>query len=347
MNPSPSIQLKIQAQANQQKQQMRPSQLKQQSQPSIQAQQQAKMTTPRQQPQIKQQVHAVKVKQQVQTIQARQQLQTVQAKQQIHAVQANSNDPPQPLKIQSINVPLHKKKLDNQLVARRSAPIIARRLSLPMHKLPKLIPKPNIVKQLDQAQMIGKNGRNLLNRINKTNGGLSTAMANVTTVTKQPVQRPLPALNKVVNPTLNRVVNVLGKKISASNVAMLRKSMPPPLTLAGYTTQPATVTQKHSNIAAQVPTKSPIGRLIPVRSILKNNVKQVLRTQTNSALKTYGRDPKLIQLDSTMPIISRVQNGEQVYRMNATLPARNTPEMMDTEVVSSSTAMPIQLPDVM
>lgn len=334
MNPSPSIQLKIQAQANQQRQQMRASQLRQQSQPSLQVpSQQTKMTTPRQQPQIKQHVHAVLARQQVKTIQAKQQL---QAKQQVHAVQSKSNDPPQPLKIQSINVPLHKKKLDNQLIARRSAPIIARRLSLPMHKLPKLIPKPNIVKQLDQAQMIGKNGRNLLNRLNKTNGGLSTAMANVTVTTK-PAQRPIPALNKVVNPT-----NVPGRK----NPAMLRKSMPPPLTLAGYTTQPAIVTQKHPNIAAQVPTKSPIGRLIPVRSILKNNVKQVIRTQTNSALKTYGRDTKLLQLDSTMPIISRVQNGEQVYRMNATLPARNAPEIMDTEVVSSSTAMSIQLPDV-
>lgn len=339
MNPSPSIQLKIQAQANQQRQQMRASQLRQQSQPSLQVQQQAKMTTPRQQPQIKQHVHAVQAKQQVQTIQTKPQLQTVQAKQQVHAVQAKSNDQPQPLKIQSINVPLHKKKFDNQSIARRSAPVIARRLSLPMHKLPKLIPKPNIVKQLDQAQMIGKNGRNLLNRLNKTNGGLSTAMANVTVTTK-PAQRPIPALNKVVNP------NVPGKKNPASNVAMLRKSMPPPLTLAGYTTQPAIVTQKHSNIAAQVPTKSPIGRLIPIKSILKNNVKQVLRTQTNSALKTYSRDSKLLQLDSTMPIISRVQNGEQVYRMNATLPARNAPEIMDNEVVSSSTAMSIQLPDV-
>lgn len=252
-------------------------------------------------------------------------------------VKANNNQHSAPLKIQSINVPLHKSKLDNQSMTRRSASIVARRLSLPYDKLPKLIPKPSIVKKLDQAQISGPNGVKIVQRTNYSNGGIASPLTN-TSVTAKTAQRPVPALNKV---NMVNVNNSSGKKIAVTNVSMLRKSMPPPLALT-----------KSANATAQTPVNAVSQRLIPVRAIqVKNlppNLKPVPRTQSNSALKTYARDSKILHVDANMPIISRVQNGEQIYKLNlgSTLEPSHAIESVESVNMPSPVAMETRVPDV-
>lgn len=277
-----------------------------------------------------------------QTLPVKQPTQVNQLKQQPQAnqqaflqVNANNNQHSAPLKIQSINVPLHKSKLDNQSMTRRSASIVARRLSLPYDKLPKLIPKPSIVKKLDQAQISGPNSVKIVQRTNNSNRGISSPLTN-TLITAKTAQRPVPALNKV---NMVNVNNSSGKKIAVTNV--LRKSMPPPLAFS-----------KSANTTAQTPVNAVSRRLIPVRAIQVKNlpphVKPVPRTQSNSALKTYARDSKILQVDPNMPIISRVQNGEQLFKLNlgSTSEPSHAIESVQSVDMSSPVAMETRVPDV-
>lgn len=263
-----------------------------------------------------------------------------------------------PLKIQSINVPLHKSNPD-QLLTQRSAPIMARRLSLPYNKLPqlpKLIPKPNIVRQLDQAQVSGQNGVNVLKRISTSNGDIPTKTVKI-------APRPVPALNKVVN-----VANVPMKVVENNAPKVLRLSMPPPSTL----TEKVQPIVKHINgkTLIQVPSitysrdsTTVRQRLAQIRGQTLKAVKAVdiknmptkpatvLRAQSNSALKTYTKDPKDVYVEqlSTMPIITRVQNGPQVYELNLSdiSTASHNTEMIENANTSSQFGEEYRISDVM
>lgn len=190
----------------------------------------------------------------------------------------------------SINVPLHRANAETQSMTRRShqAPgqIMARRLSLPYARLPKLLPKPNMEKPNMEKPK-------LPNRINGPNGGMIN-VHRINVVTPAPstaskaTLRPVPGLHKVVNAlnatTTNGQPNVTKPK---PNVVVLRKSMPPPSTNPLKSMKVAAsevwVPVKRAQISRRPPTLTPAPRGIKL------------------PVKTYSRST------DSWPVISRVQ----------------------------------------
>ncbi|XP_055313503.1 uncharacterized protein LOC129574899 [Sitodiplosis mosellana] len=195
-----------------------------------------------------------------------------------------------PTKTHSINVPLHKKNADNHSMTRRSAPVIARRLSLPYSKLPPLLPKPNIqvLKRPNPVQMNSVNVANKLQRISLPNGRLtpvSTARANINATAK----RPVPALTKV-----NVVPNP--QFVAKGNVSVLRKSMPSPQ-MNKLSLSQAIVARLDNGTA----------KLIPVSTSSAAHI-----TRLPPTLKPAPRPvitlPKGTYIETQIPKISRVQS---------------------------------------
>lgn len=130
------------------------------------------------------------------------------------------------MKISSINVPLHRANAENQSMIRRSAPIATRRLSLPYARLPRLLPKPNIVKRAPPTQINGPNGLINVHRIGAQNIVLSSAASPSTpaSVTPKPTLRPVPGLNKLDSPT-NVVVTNGQQSVPRQKMVLVRNSM--------------------------------------------------------------------------------------------------------------------------
>lgn len=120
-------------------------------------------------------------------------------------------------------MPLHRANAENQSMIRRCAPIQARRLSLPYARLPKLLPKPNIIKRMPSTQINGPNGLINVHRIGLQNIVLTSA----TPSTSKATLRPVPGLNKVGNQS-NVVITNGQQNVTRPNMVLIRKSMRPP-----------------------------------------------------------------------------------------------------------------------
>lgn len=222
------------------------------------------------------------------------------AKQQ--AQKTNQKSPP--AKIQSINVPLHKQNANIQSMTQRStAPVIARRLSMPFSRLPPLIPKPNMLKRPNATQQDNLNVANKVPRLSVPNGSVSAVKSD--TMTTKITVRPIPALEKVYNMINSQFVPV-------ANATLLRNSMPPPLT---NRTQLQTVTRidptklttiskvRPAHITRLPPTLKPAPRPQP-----KPQPQPLHQTQLKSiAMKTYAKLQPAIKIETKLPIINSVQ----------------------------------------
>lgn len=224
----------------------------------------------------------------------------ISAKQQ--AQKTNQKSPP--AKIQSINVPLHKQNANIQSMTQRStAPVNARRLSLPYSHLPPLIPKPNMLKRPNETQPDNLNVANKVPRLSVPNGSVS-AIKSGTMTTKLTV-RQIPALNKVYD-TIN------SQFVPVANATLLRKSMPPPLT---NRTQLQTVTRIDPTKLTTISKAGPahITRLPPTlkpapRPQPKSQPQPLHQTQLKSiAMKTYAKLQPAIKVETKLPILNSVQ----------------------------------------
>ena len=233
----------------------------------------------------------------------------------------------------SINVPLHRANAENQSMMRRSAPIMARRLSLPYARLPKLLPKPSIAKRLPTTQINGPNG-SLINvhRIGSQNIVLSTATPSAsasasTSASILPKQtiRPVPGLNKVINSS-NMVMKNGQQIVPKQNLVLIRKSMRPPessaqpsapntLKAIKVSTKTAWVPIRPAQITRMPPalTPAPKGIKLPVKTYSKNKdglpvISQVRSIDTLKHNKLNRTTPNAINSAKSLLASSPAQN---------------------------------------
>lgn len=176
------------------------------------------------------------------------------------------------------------------------APVVARRLSLPYSRLPKLLPKPLIARRGAPTQINGPNGVINVHRIGSQNVVLSVPTSKAT-------HRPLPALNKVVTtiPT-----------VTVQSTSVLRKSMPPPTT---NTVQSIKVVTTPTATPTLVPIKrGQITRLPPT-------LKPAPRVQMKGQFKTYSRNSDGVLIESPVPVISKVHSIERIDQDKSRTPA--------------------------
>lgn len=224
---------------------------------------------------------------------------------------------PNTMKISSINVPLHRANAENQSMIRRSAPIATRRLSLPYARLPRLMPKPNIVKRVPSAQINGPNGLINVHRISSQNIVLSSASPSVTA---KPTLRPVPGLNKLDNPT--NVVATNGQPSKPrQNMVLIRKSIRPAnpqlsttSTLKAFkvATETGWVPVQPAKLARMPPTLTPAPRGIKL------------------PLKTYSKTREGLPVISQVHSIGEQNNLKRITQIvkctnstNASSPVRN------------------------
>lgn len=196
-------------------------------------------------------------------------------------------------------MPLHRANAENQSMIRRSAPIAARRMSLPYTtKLPKLLPKPNIVKRVPSTTQIhGPNG-GLINvhRINSQNLVLTSAPSSSSSPSAltKPTLRPVPGLNKL-DSTSNVVLTNGQPNATKSNMVLIRKTMRP---ARPQSQLPMTSTLKPFKVATEtgwVPVQQArITRMPPMLTPAPRGIKL--------PLKTYSKSRE------GLPIISQVQS---------------------------------------
>lgn len=235
--------------------------------------------------------------------------------------------PPQTntIKMSSINVPLHRANAETKSMIRRIAPsaIMARRLSLPYSRqsLPKLMPKPNIVKKVSTTQISKPNGGFInVHRISphqniifasasSSPSPVVTTTTTTTTTTPKPALRPLPGLTKVANRigNVSKVVLTNGQQnMAKKNIVMIRKSARPP---------PSTPSPSSGATAIQLNTLKPIKIAsptgwTPVKSTQIARLPPALTPAPRPAklpVKTYS-NPKNAQELSKLPIISQVHS---------------------------------------
>lgn len=203
----------------------------------------------------------------------------------------------EPVKVQSINVPLHKSGTTNQSMTRRSAsaaPVVARRLSLPFSRLPTLLPKPTAAKRANPTQINGPNGVINVHRINSQNILLASTASG--SAMKQGTLRPLPGLNKVVT-------------IANASKPVVRRSMPPPTTANTNSTLNATI-----STPTLVPVKrTQITRLPPTLKPAPQINAKLRRIEP--AFKTCTKTPQATYITTKMPIISKVQGAERIISL--------------------------------
>lgn len=181
----------------------------------------------------------------------------------------------------SINVPLHKKKMDNQKNSIRSAPIIGRRLSLPYAKLPPLIPKPNILKRVNPTELRNLQLANKMQRLSVTNIVVSPVPTTSTvTATIKANLRPVPALNKMISvaSSTNTVQSIVKKAL------------------------PVNLSSSTANVSS--------GKLIPVKAIQISRLPPTLKPrpqqQTTTASSTNSKLNRIGYIDTQMPIITKI-----------------------------------------
>lgn len=221
--------------------------------------------------------------------------------------------------IKSINVPLHRANAENQSMIRRITPasIMNRRLSLPYSRLPKLLPKPDIVKAAPSPQTNALNG-GLINvhRIGHQNlfataSSSSHSASSASTVTNTPkaTLRPLPGLTKVVSKVgnLSKLVLTNGQQHSAKkNFVMIRKSMrppQPPLSTSLNTTKAIKTIKLLSSTAGWAPVKSAqqIARMPPALTPAPRSAKLPVKTYSKNGLFGMSKLPIISQVQSIMP----------------------------------------------
>lgn len=235
-------------------------------------------------------------------------------KQQSQAKNQQSNT----VKISSINVPLHRANAENQSMIRRSAPIAARRLSLPYTKLPKLLPKPNIVKQVSSGQINGPNGPINVHRIGAQNVVLTSA--SLASITPKPTLRPVPGLNKLDGPT-NMVMTNGQSNMMRQNMVLIRKSMRPakpqlPTTSIlkpfKHSTNSGWITVHKAPNARMPPalTPAPRGLKLPVKTYSKSREGLPVITQVQSMVNqtSLKRTPSIVKCTNSTIASSPVQN---------------------------------------
>lgn len=184
-------------------------------------------------------------------------------------------------------------------MSQRSGPIIARRLSLPYSNLPPLLPKPSILKRLNQTQISSPNGVINVHHINAQKVVLSPAKTVKELATKATL-RPVPGLNKVVNVSNTATTNA---PVTKQTLTLLRKSLPLPST---SNAKPASGT---------APLLMPIKRAHITR--LPPTLKPAPRLQAGTSVKTYSKLDTGNFVEIPIPIISRVQNVKQIIKQKS------------------------------
>lgn len=219
----------------------------------------------------------------------------------------STNQQVSPIKVQCINVPLHKQNAENHSMTRRSAPIIARRLSLPYSRLPPLIPKPNLLNRSIPTQV---NNQIVANKIQH-----SGALNGMT------LKRPIPTLNEVyafVSPGVTKAkCNGPFAPKQFLNATVLRKSMPP--TLTANKSQPSTATTVDNDSAKLISVSKltlPPAHITRLPPTLKPAPRQqVVKTHTPIAkipmitrVQSINSAPKVIETIST-PVVNELPNN--------------------------------------
>lgn len=211
---------------------------------------------------------------------------------------------------------MHKQNADNHSMSRRSAPVIARRLSLPYSKLPPLAPKPNILKrtipiQVDDVHVAGK-----LQRLSLPNGAVASGSKTVVNIIGK---RPVPALTKV---------NVISNSqiVSKGDVSILRKSMPP---MHANKLSPAILARIDNGTAKLIPvsnssTAAHITRLPPT-------LKPAPRPIINAV-------PRTTRVETQIPKISRVQS---IGKVQPVVKVNNTPMICKVPEITTNVSNPI------
>lgn len=216
-------------------------------------------------------LHSCSAKQRSQQVLQTQKIIQAQPNNQTQIKAQSVNQKTNPIKIHSINVPLHQTSGDKQLVTvnqaqsmtQRSAPIVGRRLSLPYARLPTLIPKPGVLKRVNTSIVNGQQLTTKIQRINNGNSGTIMIKRN---------QRPVPGLNKVINIPIQNNVNA--NATIQPIVSVLRKSMPPPMTRAQTVNVAASklIAIKPGQITRLPPTLKPKPQVIAHKTYSKNSI---------------------------------------------------------------------------
>ncbi|XP_031621665.1 uncharacterized protein LOC116339768 [Contarinia nasturtii] len=243
----------------------------------------------------------------------------------------SSNKKVSPMKIQSINVPLHKQQIENHSMTRRCAPatIATRRLTLAqgqIPQLPQLIPKPTLIKRTNEHQLDEQNIARKVTRLSTPND--KSASQKIITTMSVSNSRPLPALNKVYT----AVTTANSQYRSAPN---LNKSVPTLMTKKVQITKPTTI---NNGTAKLIPIlkqgTAHITRLPP-------QLKPAPRSQT---VKTYvsvpGSAPRAVYLDKTIPTITKVHSAHKsianVKESNTIVATKSKPQEKTVSVDTPS-----------
>lgn len=180
-------------------------------------------------------------------------------------------------------------------MTRRSAPIIARRLSLPFSKLPPLIPRPNMLKRVNPNNL---NVTSKIQRVSLPNGIAAQPSVNVT------VKRPVPALAKV-----NVIAN---PQFIPKGSTVLRKSMPAPAQMNKL--PPAIIARLDNGTAKLIPLTKPVSATAHITRLAR--LPPTLKPAPRPVVKTI---PKGTHAESPMPKISLVQSiAQPVAKENST-----------------------------
>lgn len=224
--------------------------------------------------------------------------------------QARKQQQTNTMKMSSINVPLHRANAENQSMIRRSAPasINSRRLSLPFSRLPKLLPKPlpkpNIKTQVPSTQINCPNG-GLMNVHLKNSQNI--VLTSVSSAVKS-LQRPVPALNKVINAS-NVIVKDGQQNLARPNMVLIRKAIRPSLPIR---TVAATAAAAATAIKPVIPSSGstlkpiklpPPPGWVPVKPIPPSLTPAPQRLKL--PVRTYSKNGNAL---GQLPVISQVQS---------------------------------------